>query len=288
MSDDKKSEEQVEDSEFYDLLDSALEDFNKTLEVKDDDGVDTASKSVLSNKTEDTASKDADNLWIDFINQVSNEFSDNLIQNASEAELGASFQKMTQMVVNANAGGETADSEPIRADFQSSITQALKDLSVTAENLQCQPDLAYMFGKMNLEEGAGDILPFMQGMMQSLLSKEILYPSLKELVDKYPEWLEQKKATLPSADLQRYTKQLELMQKICNELEKEQDTDTDEAKRRRFEVILSLMQDMQTYGHPPEELIGEHPALFQFDSEGNPIIQTLPPGVETPQDCCIM
>lgn len=145
-----------------------------------------------------------------------------------------------------------------------------------------------MFGKMNLEEGAGDILPFMQGMMQSLLSKEILYPSLKELVDKYPEWLEQKKATLPSADLQRYTKQLELMQKICNELEKEQDTDTDEAKRRRFEVILSLMQDMQTYGHPPEELIGEHPALFQFDSEGNPIIQTLPPGVETPQDCCIM
>lgn len=43
---------------------------------------------------------------------------------------------MTQMVVNANAGEETADSEPISADFQSSITQALKDLSVTAENLQ--------------------------------------------------------------------------------------------------------------------------------------------------------
>lgn len=63
----------------------ALEDFNKssTLEVKDDDGVDTASKSVLSNKTEDAASKDADNLWIDFINQISNEFSDNLIQNGN-------------------------------------------------------------------------------------------------------------------------------------------------------------------------------------------------------------
>ncbi|XP_015172172.1 PREDICTED: peroxisomal biogenesis factor 19 [Polistes dominula] len=289
MSDDKKSEDQVEDSELNDLLDSALEDFNKssTLEEKDDNGVDAAN-SVISNKTEEATSKDADNLWMDFFNQVSNEFSDNLIQNASETELGASFKKMTQMVVNANAGGETADGEPINADFQSAIAQALKDLSVTSENLQNEPDLASMFGQMNLEEGAGDILPFMQGMMQSLLSKEILYPSLKELVDKYPEWLEQKKATLPSADLQRYTKQLELMQKICNELEKEQSTDTDEAKRRRFEVILSLMQDMQTYGHPPEELIGEHPALFQFDSDGNPIIQSLPPGVETPQDCCIM
>lgn len=179
---------------------------------------------------------------------------------------------------------------------------------------QNEPDLASMFGQMNLEEGAGDILPFMQGMMQSLLSKEILYPSLKELVDKYPEWLEQKRATLPSSDLQRYTKQLELMQKvcylqlktyntknketrinlkfihfkICNELEKEKNADTEEIKKRRFEMILSLMQDMQTYGQPPEELIGEHPALLQFDSEGNPVIPPLPPGVEIPQNCCIM
>lgn len=76
--------------------------------------------------------------------------------------------------------------------------------------------------------------------------------------------------------------------KICNELEKEKDTDSEEIKKRRFEMILSLMQDMQTYGQPPEELIGEHPALLQFDSEGNPIIPPLPPGVEIPQNCCIM
>ncbi|KAL2718303.1 peroxisomal biogenesis factor 19 [Vespula squamosa] len=292
MSDNKKSEEKVEDSELNDLLDSALEDFNKssTLDVKDDD--DTTSQNVPLNNTEETISEDIDNLWTqDFIKHAADQFEknlQNLIQNGSESELGASFQKMAQTVANAIVDGETTDGEPTSADFQSAIAQALKDLSVTSENLQNEPDLASMFGQMNLEEGAGDILPFMQGMMQSLLSKDILYPSLKELVDKYPEWLEQKKATLPSADLQRYTKQLELMQKICNELEKEKDTDTEEVKKRRFEMILSLMQDMQTYGQPPEELIGEHPALLQFDSEGNPIIPPLPPGVEIPQNCCIM
>lgn len=71
-----------------------------------------------------------------------------------------------------------------------------------------------MFGQASLEEGTGDFLPFMQGMMQSLLSKEVLYPSLKELVDKYPAWLEEKKTSLPAEDLERYQKQLDLMQKV--------------------------------------------------------------------------
>lgn len=54
----------------------------------------------------------------------------------------------------------------------------------------------------------------MQGMLQHLLSKEILYPSLKELIEKYSEWLEEKKTTVSSNDLQRFTKQLKLMQQV--------------------------------------------------------------------------
>ena len=40
---------------------------------------------------------------------------------------------------------------------------------------------------MNLEgvgEGELDFLPLMQGMMQNLLSKDVLYPALKDLKDK--------------------------------------------------------------------------------------------------------
>jgi hypothetical protein len=43
-----------------------------------------------------------------------------------------------------------------------------------------------MFNGLGLGEGSGsgDLLPFMQQMMQSLLSKDILYPALKDIVDK--------------------------------------------------------------------------------------------------------
>lgn len=72
-----------------------------------------------------------------------------------------------------------------------------------------------MLGQASLD-GGSDLLPFMQGMMEQLLSKEILYPSLKELADKYPKWLEEHTATLSSSDLEKYTKQSELIQKVIN------------------------------------------------------------------------
>ena len=77
-----------------------------------------------------------------------------------------------------------------------------------------EADLASMFGQTSLEDGGTDFLPFMQGMMQSLLSKEVLYPSLKDLVDRYPAWLNEKRATLPPVDLAKYEKQFDLMQKV--------------------------------------------------------------------------
>lgn len=46
-------------------------------------------------------------------------------------------------------------------------------------------------------------VPFMQGMMQSLLSKEVLYPSLKELSDKYPAWLSENKGKIEQANYDR-------------------------------------------------------------------------------------
>lgn len=73
-----------------------------------------------------------------------------------------------------------------------------------------------MLGQASLEDGPNAILPVMQGMLQHLLSKEILYPSLKELVDKYPEWLEERKTRISASDLQRFTKQLELMRQVSN------------------------------------------------------------------------
>lgn len=46
------------------------------------------------------------------------------------------------------------------------------------------PDGGFGDGGSGDVGGLGDILPAMQGMLQSLLSKELLYPSIKDIVNK--------------------------------------------------------------------------------------------------------
>lgn len=78
--------------------------------------------------------------------------------------------------------------------------------------------------------------------MQSLLSAEVLLPSLKEMLEKYPAWLDENKDTISAADLDRYTKQQELFKVICAELEKETPNDSTEVKNERFKIVLKNMQ----------------------------------------------
>ncbi|XP_043475664.1 peroxisomal biogenesis factor 19 [Leptopilina heterotoma] len=297
MSDEEKKTDKnadsVDDAELDDLLDSALEDFNKKpKDVKKDETTVTTASSIPKENEEPV---DEESWSQDFIKQAADQFErnlQNLIQNGGDGDFGASIQRMAQSVQSAMTN-EGNDTEGVTADFQSAISQALRDLSVTAENMQNsggefgESELAAMLEQSNLEEAPGEFLPFMQGMMQSLLSKEVLYPSLKDLVEKYPQWLEEKKDTLSSEDFTRYSKQLELMGKVCAELETEKEDDTDEIKKRRFDKTLMLMQEMQTCGHPPEDLIGEQPPLFQSDGSGNPIVPSFPP-IGDPQNCCLM
>lgn len=155
-------------------------------------------------------------------------------------------------------------------DIASTITQTLQGLSQGAQNLQSpfsETDIMSMFTQGG-EQNA--FLPFMQGMMQSLLSKDVLYPSLKDIIDKYPAWLEENGTKITTEEKERYEKQLQLMKDVCQELESETENDSAEQKRSRFEKVLGLMQKLQDYGQPPTELVGDVGPGLQFDPQGNP------------------
>lgn len=85
----------------------------------------------------------------------------------------------------------------------------------------------------------------MQGMMQSLLSAEVLLPSLKELLDKYPAWFDENKDKISAEDKERYSKQQELFKVICTELEKETPNDSADVKNERFKIVLKNMQKVR-------------------------------------------
>lgn len=162
----------------------------------------------------------------------------------STETITAGFQKMAEAAALALQPDTENMADP---QFTSSITEALKGLSEGQENLQSPfnpEDLAGMFGNLDMAggEGANSFLPFMQGMMQSLLSAEVLLPSLTDLIEKYPKWLEENNGKISTEDKERYIKQQELMQLVCDELKKEKPDDSAEIKKSRFHIVLENMQ----------------------------------------------
>ncbi|KAG6443934.1 peroxisomal biogenesis factor 19 [Manduca sexta] len=269
MSEKKELSKNDMDPELDDLLDSALKDMTKP------------------EKKEAAAegSSEAQNMWSEeFIKEAAAQFETNMAailgsfsgvpeDQITQEQIAQTFSKMAEAAAQVlKPPGEGDQVEPPVNDpavndkieqVSAAITQTLHNLNTNSENLQTpfnEQDLANMFNNFNLGEGGQDsnmFVPFMQGMMQSLLSKEVLYPSLKELLDKYPTWLVENKGKIEQSEYERFEKQEQLMQQVCAELEPEQESDPEDVKKKRFEKVLELMQKMQDLGQPPTELVGD-------------------------------
>ncbi|XP_055689025.1 peroxisomal biogenesis factor 19 [Lutzomyia longipalpis] len=245
-------EEKGTDKELDDLLDSALEDFDKA------DDAAKGESSEKGNSALPVPEAAQENPWDEeFIKSQMKMFEDRM---AKMFEGGAEdgFQKMAEAAAMALNPSTENVSDP---QFTQTLTEALRGLSEGAESLQSPfspDDITEMFGNVDLAGGSGEnnaFLPFMQSMMQSLLSAEVLLPSLQDLVSKYPKWLEENGSKVPAADKERYEKQHELLKTVCGELEKESPNDTPEMKKQQFQKVFESMQKMQELGQPPAELM---------------------------------
>ncbi|ALC38066.1 Pex19 [Drosophila busckii] len=178
-------------------------------------------------------------------------------------QLMAGFKKMAEAAALTLSGENSASADEV-SKYSDSISQALKGLQEGTDNLAAPAsdnDITNMFSSLNLDglgEGNGNtFMPFMEGMMQSLLSAEILLPSIKELLEKYPKYLEENDSKLSAEDKERYQKQLELYKVIEGHLESENSDDTPAVKREKFRVVLDDMRKLQDYGQPPAEILAE-------------------------------
>jgi hypothetical protein len=110
--------------------------------------------------------------------------------------------------------------------------------------------------------------------MRQLLSKEVLYQPLKDIGERYPPWLEAHATALSVEEHTQYQKQYEFIKKICHVYEAEPDN---------FGKLMSLLQEMQECGQPPQEIInelspaGESPLLPGFTGTAN-----------QPSECAVM
>ncbi|XP_070497079.1 peroxisomal biogenesis factor 19 [Chironomus tepperi] len=286
MADKKEITQNVKDEELDELLDSALEDFEK---------VAVPSSSQPASKSDEVEDPPMETLWNEefirdqaklFEEQMQKMFGATGNEQVTPEQMTLGFQRIAEaaaMSVDPNQAAQVPDIDPA---FTQSIKEVLKGFSEGQQNLQ-QPfnseDIAGMFGNINLNESGENnaFLPFMQGMMQSLLSAEVLLPSLTELKSKYPEWLAEHGPTITAEDKERYENQYKLMQEVCTELEKEKEDDSADVKRERFNIVLDRMQKMQELGQPPAEILG--------DTADNPAVPTMPiDGALNNEQCSIM
>ena len=181
--------------------------------------------------------------------------------------------------------------ETIREKLRQTINQLHgNSTSSSLDQDLTEEELNKMFNNFDLggpegpgEESFTNLLPMMEGMMQSLMSKELLYPPMRDIADKFPGWLADNRNKISSSLYENYNKQYDLTKQICFIFESEEETDSQTKRKENFEIVMKKMQEMQTLGHPPKELTGDNSPGFQFDAGGNPIF---PDGMN-PDQCCL-
>lgn len=260
------------ENELNELLDNALQDFVKTDKTVNNDT--TAATTSGATGQADEQAGDSEEFFLEQAKLLAERM--NTLFGGPDTPSGdvpplpqdpdqilAGFKKMAEAAAMTLQGDNSASDEDV-AKYSDSIAQALKGLQEGTDNLAApvsETDVAQMFGGLSLENAGSDegnmFLPFMEGMMQSLLSAEILLPSIKELLEKYPKYLEDNKDTISADDKERYEKQFELYKVIEGHLESENPNDSAKEKRDKFKVVLDDMRKLQEYGQPPEEILAE-------------------------------
>lgn len=114
------------------------------------------------------------------------------------------------------------------------------------------------FENMGNKEDSEEIV---EGMMKQLISKEIMYEPIKQVTDKFPHWLAEKKKSLSDKEYNRYGNQYQYFQRIVDVYENDPEN---------FPRLMELLQDVQEYGQPPADIIKELAPDLDLDEDGMP------------------
>ncbi|KAL0959039.1 hypothetical protein HGRIS_014344 [Hohenbuehelia grisea] len=151
-------------------------------------------------------------------------------------------------------------------DFQSKIRQAQNKLKESESSMKsgaagdAEPSLEDLLKSIGADGEGGDneeeLAGMLENMMGQLMSKEILYDPLKELCEKYPTYLEENASKLPKPDIERYELQLASVRKIVSVFDEPGYNESDPQTQVK---VVEMMSEMQSYGSPPQELMGDLP-----------------------------
>ncbi|CAI5730459.1 unnamed protein product [Peronospora destructor] len=245
MNKEESERKLAEKVDLDDLLDDALDDFADEVSA-------AQAFEVSSGKQEATAMQ----------SNEENGMQENMAQFLEDAQ-NPEFQQVLEQAFREL--GTDADTE--------NIEQLLEDMEgVGTKQVEAMGDdmVSEMMKKFEEMGEKNDFQDLVDGMMQQLLAKDVMYDPMKQICDRYPEWLDEKKPLLSKEDYERYGKQYQYFQQIVAIYESEPDN---------YARLSELMQEMQETGQPPSEIVKDLAPGLQFDDEGMPIMPNMGPGL---------
>lgn len=147
--------------------------------------------------------------------------------------------------------------EPVEENKEENIEQTIKE---TIENLgdlgigegempELPGDMESIFNKLTEElEGNPELKEEFDKIGDDLFGGNILSDSMTELKDKLNEYIQKKRDELSSEELARYSAQLDLYKKICDNLAQDRQTEA-----------MELVAKLSEFGELPSELLPPMP-----------------------------
>lgn len=166
--------------------------------------------------------------------------------------IAATMAKLKESDASATADSATSDNP-----FANLSGAEGEEMAKLLAALGGSGDLSGLEGAMDNPE----LTKMLEGMMDELMSRDILYEPLKELRDKYPAYLAgPDSASISAEDRKRYEQQSKYIDEIVRIFEEPGYDDKDKLKAGRVQELMNQMQDC---GSPPQEIVGDMPAELE-------------------------
>ncbi|KAL4251144.1 Pex19 protein [Abortiporus biennis] len=167
-----------------------------------------------------------------------------------------------------------APSEMKEDAFQANIRKAMEKLKESETKMQAESGAGSndLFEEMMKGLGEGgeseeELTGILESMMTQLMSKDVLYEPLKELGEKFPAYLAENESTMKPEDKKRYLSQQTVVTKIVSIFESVKYSDEDPEQGAQ---VVALMNEMQSFGSPPPEIMGPLPPGLDVGPDGLP------------------
>ncbi|CEI95362.1 hypothetical protein RMCBS344292_09551 [Rhizopus microsporus] len=276
---------QNDDSDIDDLLDDVLDTMNQPPPS-------VPKKTTVTEVKEEEEKEDLDNVLDndEFAKQLAAGMENLMGQFGQEDDMKEAFEKVWASFDNNNTPDKTREaatsSSKTPQSFQEAIGKTMNKLKDSSKEIDStiaeDSEDAFMAELMKQMESLADNGEFenvLEGMMSQLMSKELLYEPMKDLAQKYPDWLEKNKDKTDNKEYEKYKEQYSICQNIVATYEL---PDFDEKNEAQAKKIMDLMTKMQDLGQPPAELLDEMAPGMNF---GDP---NAVPDIKDLENCNIM